>query len=263
MLEHQPATFRMKHAAERPSNGKLPDPPEPSSILVVDVGGSKVKILASGKSRPRKAASGSSFTPEQLVGAVKRLAQGWQYDAMTIGLPGPVGHHGPQTEPGNLGAGWVGFDFSAAFQVPVKIINDAVMQALGSYEHGRMVFIGFGTGVGSALIADNVIVPMEIGHIPFDSEQTFNDVLSRRGLDTIGKRRWRRAVERFVPILIRTFCADYVVLGGGNAKLIKDVPVGARLGHNLTAFRGGMRLWRKDINWVFAIPNGKADLSEV
>jgi polyphosphate glucokinase len=238
------------------ANGKADPSASPTSILVVDIGGSKVKALLNGKTRPRKALSGPSFTPERFVECVKRLAQGWHYDALTIGLPGPVGHFGPQTEPPNLGAGWVGFDFAAAFGVPVKLVNDAVLQALGSYEHGRMFFIGFGTGVGSALIAENVIVPMEIGHIPYDAKRTLNDILCRRGLETYGKGEWRRAIKKLVPVLMRTFLADYVVLGGGNAKMVKELPVGARLGHNLTAFRGGVRIWNPGANWILAVPNG-------
>lgn len=235
----------------------------PASILVVDIGGTKVKILASGETKPRKAPTGKTFTPEHLVAVIKKLAHGWKYDAITIGVPSPVGTHGPQTEPGNLGTGWVGYDFGAAFGLPVKVINDAVMQALGSYEHGRMFFLGLGTGLGSALIADNIIVPMEISHLPYDAEHTLNDVLSKEGLRRLGKRNWRKAVEKVVPILMRAFLVDYVVLGGGSAKIVKDLPVGARLGHNLTAFRGGLRIWDEQPGWTLAIPsNGQKSPGE-
>src|SRR5439155_71857 len=163
----------------------------------------------SGKTRPRKLRTGQNFTPEHLVESVKKLCRDWEYEAMTIGLPGPVGLHGAQSEPGNLGSGWVGFDFAAAFDMPVKIVNDAVLQALGSYEHGRMVFIGLGTGVGSALIADNVIVPMELSHFSYDESRNLADILSKQGLDRYGKREWRRAIDKLVPILMRAFMADY------------------------------------------------------
>lgn len=250
-----------RHKGKEKSHAGSAKGAAPSTILVVDIGGTKVKILATGETKPRKALTGLEFTPERLVATIKKLAHGWEYDALTIGVPGPVGIHGPQSEPGNLGTGWVGFDYASAFGMPVKVVNDAVMQALGSYEHGRMVFVGFGTGVGSALIADNIIVPMELGHLLYDQHRTFNDVLSRAGLRRFGKKVWRRAVDKIVPVLMRTFHADYVVLGGGNAKNVKRLPVGARMGHNLTAFRGGIRVWKSDPPWVLAMPaNGRQTL---
>jgi polyphosphate glucokinase len=178
-----------------------------------------------------------------MVTKVRKLTQDWKYDVVSIGYPGPVGMHGPRSEPGNLGSGWVGFDFAAAFERPVRIINDAAMQALGSYEGGRMLFLGLGTGLGSALIAENVIVPLELGEIAYDKDHTLGELLGRRGLKSLGKADWRKLVERMLESFADAFMVDYVVIGGGNAKLIKDPPAGVRLGHNLTAIRGGMRLW--------------------
>ncbi|MFO0844791.1 MAG: hypothetical protein U0797_20735 [Gemmataceae bacterium] len=224
--------------------------PEPPPILIIDIGGTKVKILATGQTEPRKAPSGKEFTPAKLVETVRELAQGWDYQAISIGYPGLVGAHGPRSEPGNLGPGWVGFDYPAAFGLPVKMVNDAAMQALGSYDGGRMLFLGLGTGLGSALIAGQVIVPLELGRLPFDGTLTLGEVLGRRGLERIGKREWRKAVDRVVPALMGAFAADSVVLGGGNSKLVKNLPPGTRLGHNLTAFRGGVRLWGLEDVWV-------------
>jgi polyphosphate glucokinase len=214
----------------------------PQSILVIDIGGSKVKVLATNQIEPRKKASGSRLDPTQLVNIVKELANGWDYEAVSIGYPGLVGHNGPFSEPGNLGPGWVGFNFTAAFGKPVRIVNDAGMQALGSYEGGRMLFLGLGTGLGSALIAQNSLITLELGRIPHNG-QTFGEVLGRCGLERLGKKAWRKTVAEIVPALMAAFVADYVVIGGGNAKEIKEIPPGARLGHNLTAFRGGFRLW--------------------
>ena len=216
----------------------------PMKILSIDIGGTKLKMLASGQTEPRKTASGPDFTPAKMVAAVKRLARGWDYEAVSIGIPSLVGHAGPSSEPGNLGAGWVGFDFAAAFGLPVKLINDASMQALGSYEGGRMLFLGLGTGVGAALIAENSIVPLELGHLPWNRHRTeLFQVLGRAGLLRYGLRQWRETVNTTVIRLMHAFIADYVVVGGGNAKRLKNIPNGVRLGHNLTAFRGGFRLW--------------------
>jgi hypothetical protein len=229
----------------------------PKSILVIDIGGTKVKILASGQTEPRKAPSGKEFTPAKLVETVRELADGWEYDAITIGYPGLVGGHGPRSEPGNLGPGWVGFDFAAAFGMPVKMVNDAAMQALGSYEGGRMLFLGLGTGLGSALIAGSVIVPLELGQLPYDGERTLGEVLGRKGLEKAGKSDWRKAVTQALSCLMKAFVADYVVIGGGNAKVIKELPHGARRGHNLTAFRGGVRLWGIEDVWVLTAYGGE------
>jgi len=213
-------------------------------ILVIDVGGTNVKVLAAGALEPRKTPSGRKLTPSKMIESVRALAEDWQYDAVSIGFPGLVGKSGPICEPGNLGKGWVGFDWAAALERPVKVANDAAMQALGSYEGGRMLFLGLGTGVGAALIAEHSILPLEIGDLPWQKERTtIGDVLSREGLRRQGLRAWRRAVDVVACRLMKMFVADYVVLGGGNAKKLKQLPHGMRLGHNQTAFRGGFRLW--------------------
>ena len=217
--------------------------PPPATILVIDIGGSNVKILATGETTPRTCRSGKRLTPDQMVAAVQELAEDWTYEAISIGYPGVVGARGPASEPGNLGSGWVGFNFAAAFDRPVRIINDAAMQALGNYEGGRMLFLGFGTGLGSALIAERVIVPLELGRLPALGGPRLEHLLGRRGLQRLGKKAWRRVVRAIVPILMEAFLADYVVLGGGNARQLKRLPPGTRLGHNQTAFRGGFRLW--------------------
>lgn len=215
----------------------------PKSVLVVDIGGTKMKMLATGQTEPRKTTSGPRMTPAKMVEAVKELSEGWDYEAVSLGFPGLVGEHGPRSEPGNLGAGWVGFDYAAAFGLPVRICNDAAMQALGSYEGGRMLFLGFGTGLGSALIIHNTIVTLELGRMLYSEGRELGAILGRRGLRMLGKKVWRREVAEIVPAMMGAFSADYVVLGGGNSKEIKELPPGTRLGHNLTAFRGGFRLW--------------------
>lgn len=218
-------------------------------ILVLDIGGTKVKALVTGESTPRKMPSGKELTPDRLVEGIRELIKDWSYDAVSIGYPGMVRANGPHSEPGNLGPGWVGFNFAAAFDRPVRIINDAAMQALGCYEGGRMLFLGLGTGLGSTLIAENVIVPLELGRLRRKGKQTWGETLSRHGLKRRGKGDWLRALGDLVTELLEAFLADYVVLGGGNAKKLnqpedlKKLPPGVRLGGNLTAFRGGFRLW--------------------
>ncbi len=215
-------------------------------ILSIDVGGSKVKFLVSGEHEPRKLPSGPKLTPPKMVEAVRKATKDWNFDAVSIGVPARVGPSGPLAEPGNLGHGWVGFDFAAAFDCPVRMANDAAMQALGSYDGGRMLFLGFGTGLGSALIADHVIIPLELGDLQFE-DATYSEVLGRAGLDHEGKKAWRKLVLTAIPPLQKAFLADYVVVGGGNAKhLPKELPPGVRVGNNLTAFRGGFRLWGID-----------------
>jgi predicted NBD/HSP70 family sugar kinase len=218
----------------------------PRSILAIDIGGSKVKFLASGHTEPRRTPSGRRMTPQRMVETITELAKDWEYESISIGYPGLVGDSGPQSEPRNLGPGWVGFNFAAAFGKPVRILNDASMQALGSYEGGRMLFLGLGTGLGSTLIAENVIVPLELGQLRYRRNRTLGEVLGRSGLKRVGSRTWRRAVAEAVASLTDAFIADYVVIGGGNAKKLKTLPPGARLGNNLTAFRGGFRLWNLD-----------------
>ncbi len=234
-----------KRRAAAPAAGKRAGrmPRAPSRILVIDIGGTSVKILATGHTEPRKVPSHEKLTPTQMIESVMEVAAEWDYDAVSIGYPGLVGAQGPRSEPGNLGAGWVGFNFAAAFDRPVRIINDAAMQALGSYDGGRMLFLGLGTGLGSVLIAEHVVVPMELGELPWKGGRPIGVELGRDRLDEIGKREWRKRVARVVAILSAAFTADHVVLGGGNAKLIKKVPPGVRIGHNLAAFRGGFRLW--------------------
>jgi polyphosphate glucokinase len=211
-------------------------------VLAVDVGGTHVKLLATGRRMRRRFESGPGLTPEQLVAGVKETAKGWGYDVIAIGYPGPVVSGKPLAEPANLGPGWVGFDFESAFGKPVKVINDAAMQALGSYEGGRMLFLGLGTGLGSAMVVDGVLEPMELGHLPY-RKATFEDYVGRRGLERLGKKKWRAQVETVVEQLSAALRPDYVVLGGGNAKLLKHLSPECRLGQNTHAFDGAFRLW--------------------
>ena len=213
-------------------------------VLVVDVGGSHVKILASGRREPRKFVSGPTMTPRQMVAGVEKLARGWKYDVVSIGYPGLVLQGRPVAEPHNLGRGWVRFDYRAAFGRPVRIINDAAMQALGGYKGGRMLFLGLGTGLGSALIADGVVEPMELGHLPY-KKGTYEDYVGQRGLDKRGKKKWRRHVADVVAGFVAALEPDDVVLGGGNVRKLKELPPGCRAGDNANAFVGGFRLWAK------------------
>jgi polyphosphate glucokinase len=221
-----------------------------TQILTVDIGGSNIKILVTGQTEPRKHPSGKNLTPAKMVEIVRKLAKGWRYEAISIGYPGLVGDHGPSSEPGNLGSGWVGFEFSAAFDLPVRIINDAAMQALGSYEGGRMLFLGLGTGLGSAMITEQMILTLELGELLYRKGETIGTVAGRQGMKRLGKVKWRRALMDIVPALMKALLADSVVLGGGNAKNLKELPPGVRLGHNLTAFRGGFRLWNAKDNKI-------------
>lgn len=212
-------------------------------VLVVDVGGTHVKILASGKKVPRRAVSGPKMTALAMCNWVKKAAQGWPFDVATIGYPGPVVHGKPVREPYNLGKGWVAFDYSEALGCPVKVINDAAMQALGSYRGGRMLFLGLGTGLGSAMIVEGLVEPMELAHLPYRHGRTYEDYLGLKGLEDMGKKKWRGYVSRVVEELRTALSADYVVLGGGNAKKIKILPPNTCLGENNNAFVGGFRLW--------------------
>jgi polyphosphate glucokinase len=218
---------------------------KPYKILVVDVGGTHVKVRVTGQREERKIPSGSAMTATRMVRDVKRIVKDWKYDVISIGYPGPVIHGRPMREPHNLGGGWVGFDFGKAFGCRVKVINDAAMQALGSYKGGRMLFLGLGAGLGSAMIVDGTLEPMELAHLPYKNGRTYEDYVGVRGLKRLGKKRWRRYVTDVVELLKDALGAEYVVLGGGNSKNIKKLPPGARLGDNRNAFVGGARLWKR------------------
>jgi len=213
-------------------------------VLVIDVGGTHVKVLATGRTKRVEIPSGPDLTPAKMVKAVRAATKGWDYACVSIGYPGPVVHNRPISEPYKLGHGWVGFDFRKAFGRPVRLINDAAMQALGSYKGGRMLFLGLGTGLGSAMIVDGILEPMELAHLPYKKSRTFEDYVGLRGLKRLGKKKWRRQVADVVERLKTALEADYVVLGGGNAKQLKKLPPGAKLGDNNDAFRGGFRLWQ-------------------
>jgi polyphosphate glucokinase len=212
------------------------------NVLVVDVGGNNIKILATGQDEPRKLPSGPTFTAEMMVSGVKKLAGEWVYEVVSIGYPGPVLQGRPGAEPHNLGPGWVRFDYEAAFGHPVKLINDAAMQALGSYQGGKMLFLGLGTGLGAALVVEGVVVPLELCILPY-KKGTFEDYVGNRGLVRLGKEKWRECVRDVVARLVEAFVSDDVVLGGGNVKHLKELPPGCRAGANSNAFLGGFRLW--------------------
>ena len=214
--------------------------------LVVDVGGTHVKMLATGQSEPRKFISGPEMTAAKMVKLVKAATRDWKYDRISLGYPGPIINGHPLREPHNLGGGWMNFDFAKAFGRPVKVINDAAMQALGSYQGGSMLFFGLGTGLGSAMIVDGVLEPMELAHLLYRKGKTYEDYLGLRGIEHLGKNKWRKHVARVVKKLKSALEADYVVLGGGNSKKLQRNPPGARLGSNGNAFLGGFRLWEKD-----------------
>ena len=214
-------------------------------VLVIDVGGSHVKARVSGRREEREFESGPTMTPRQMVARVRQLTGDWQYDAVSIGYPGVVVHGKIVTEPYNLGRGWVGFDFRKAFGRPTLLMNDAAMQAIGSYEGGRMLFLGLGTGLGSALIVDGTVAPMELAHLPYKGGRSYEDCVGDRGRRRLGPKKWRRTVATVVEQLSKALEADYVVIGGGNARKLKKMPKNARLGNNEFAFLGGFRVWRK------------------
>ena len=215
------------------------------SVLAVDVGGTHVKILADGEKESRKFDSGPDMTAKQMVDGVNELAKDWKYDRVTVGYPGPVLHNRPVAEPHNLGKGWVGLDFAAAFGRPVKVMNDAAMQALGSYKGGKMLFLGLGTGLGSAMIVDGVVEPMELGHLPY-RKATYEDYVGLRGLTAHGEKKWRKHVEDVVERLVAALEPDDVVLGGGNVKHLETLPPKCRAGDNANAFLGGFRAWEAE-----------------
>jgi len=212
------------------------------NILVIDVGGTHVKILASGQTTVRRMESGPTLTPGQMVAGVKALAKGWKYDRVSIGYPGVVVRNKPMLEPHNLGRGWVGFDYEKAFGCPVRIVNDAAMQALGGYGGGKMLFLGFGTGLGTAMIVDGMLVPMELAHLPY-RKTTFEDYVGEHAMERDGKKKWRRNCTDVIERLIAALQPEDVVLGGGNAVNLKELPPRCRLGANANAFPGGLRMW--------------------
>jgi polyphosphate glucokinase len=213
------------------------------NVLVVDIGGSNVKMLATGVPKPRRFPSSRALTPAELVRCVHEHTRDWAYDVVTIGYPGAVNAYGPRFEPGNLGTGWVGFDYERAFCRPVRVVNDAVMQAIGAYDGGRMLFLGLGTGVGSALITDHVAVAMDLGNLPWRGGLTLGEQIGDKGFDRDGAEAWERAVTFAVDTLRHAFVADYVVIGGGNAKRLQKIPHDTGIGGNHDAFVGGFRIW--------------------
>jgi hypothetical protein len=214
-------------------------------ILVVDVGGSNIKLMISRRDK-RKFKSGPNLTPRAIVAEMKPLVRDWKFNAISIGFPAPVRHGRIASEPKHLGKGWVGFNFEKAFGKPVRIINDAAMQALGSYHGARMLFLGLGTGLGSALVWDNYVLPLELGDLPYRNGSIIEDDLGKPGLARLGEKTWRRDVEHALVQLKKSLIADYVVLGGGNAKKLDKLPEGVERGHNRNAFLGGTRLWQID-----------------
>jgi polyphosphate glucokinase len=211
-------------------------------VLAIDVGGTHVKVKMR-DTEEVKADSGPTMTASRMGDTVQGLTKDWNYDAVAIGYPGPVVHEKISQDPHNLGPGWVGYDFARHFGKPVKITNDAAMQALGSYEGGRMLFLGLGTGLGSALIIDKVLAPMELAHLPYRKDRSYEDYLGIRGLRKFGKKKWCKSVFDVVERFKAAFVVDYVVLGGGNVRKLKELPDGARRGDNTHAFIGGFRLW--------------------
>ena len=213
-------------------------------VLAIDVGGTHVKVRSSDREEEVKILSGPKMTARDMVRAVRGKTARWRYDVVSIGYPGPVLNGRPIREPANLGKGWVGFDFARAFRHPVRLVNDAAMQALGSYEGGKMLFLGLGTGLGSAMIADGKLEPMELGHLPYKKGKTYEDFLGLRGYKRLGKKAWRKEVVRVVRALRSALEPDYIVIGGGNVKRLDRLPPGCRRGSNDNAFRGGFALWR-------------------
>jgi polyphosphate glucokinase len=212
------------------------------NVLTIDIGGEHVKILATGQTEPRRFVSGPTLTPGQTATQVNELAKDWTYEAVSIGYPGPVVHDRPVAEPHNLAPDWVGFDYATAYGRPVKIINDAAMQALGSYNGGKMLFLGLGTGLGSAMIVEGIVEPMELAHLPY-KKATYEDYVGARGLERLGKKKWRECVADVVQRLSAALEPEDVVIGGGNVKNLKELPTGCREGNNANAFLGGFRLW--------------------
>ncbi len=214
------------------------------NVLVIDIGGTHVKVLVTGRKAHREFDSSPTLTPKQMVADVKKLVADWKHEAISIGYPGPVLRSRPVSEPWNLGKGWAGFNFEAAFKCPVKVVNDAAMQALGSYKGGKTLFLGLGTGLGSAMILDGIVESMELGHLPY-KKATFEDYVGIRGIKNYGKKKWRSFVNDVVKRLVAALEPDDVVLGGGNVHKLKKLPPGSRAGDNNNAFLGGFRLWQQ------------------
>ncbi|MFL5520682.1 MAG: ROK family protein [Gemmatimonadales bacterium] len=217
-------------------------------VLVIDIGGSNVKLFATGRAGRVKIPSGPALTPRQMVAEVRQATEGWRYDVITIGYPGPVVRGRIAREPVNLGPGWTRYNFARAFGRPVRLINDAAMQALGSYRGKSMLFLGLGTGLGTTLVRNGVVVPLEVAHLPYRDGLSFEEVVGDAGLKRLGKRRWRRHVEIVVDMMLEALVADYAVLGGGNVRLLEVLPPRTRRGNNANAFRGGERLWADDVS---------------
>lgn len=230
------------------TSGMAPRASGPGSprVLVIDVGGTHIKVMVTGQRVPRKIVSGPEMTARRMVSKVKQLAAQWPYDVVTIGYPGPVAHGRPIRDPVNIGGGWVGFDYRRAFGHPVKLLNDAAMQAMGSYEGGRMLFLGLGTGLGSTMIADGIVEPFELAHLPYKSGRTYEDYVGVRGLKKFGKKKWRKYVLDVISRLQQAVEPEYIVIGGGNAKKLRGLPRNARLGDNRKAMVGGFLAWRNE-----------------
>jgi len=213
------------------------------NILVIDIGGTNVKVWTTGEEEKQKFPSGKTLTPQKLIEEGRQITADWKFERVSLGYPGDVINGHPASEPWALAEGWIGFDYASAFGCPVRIMNDACMQALGSYEGGRMLYLGFGTNLGTAFVFDGKVIPLALGHLKFTSGETFNELLSRKGLDLNGSKRWRKAVAEAASIWKVAFLADYVVLGGGNAKKLEEIPEGCRRGGNHNAYFGGVRMW--------------------
>jgi polyphosphate glucokinase len=241
-----PSTINEDGAADRSSSRR---------VLVIDVGGTSVKVLATGQTESRSFLSGPTLTPKRMVSRVRKLVEDWAYDVVSIGYPGPVLHGRPVAEPHNLGRGWIGFDFAQAFGCPVKIVNDAALQALGCYKGGKMLFLGLGTGLGSAMIVEGIVEPMELAHLPY-KKGTYEDYVGRLGLERDGKKKWRSHVADVVKRLVDALQPDDTVIGGGNAHKLKVLPVHCRQGENANAFLGGFRLWEEK---KFVLPDPPLD----
>ena len=229
-----------------------PVEPDAPGVLAIDVGGSRVKMLVNGDDERRRFPSGPSFTPAEMVAGVLERTHDWAFSVISVGVPAPVLGERVTREPINLGTGWVGFDFEAALGKPTKLVNDAAMQALGSYAGGRMLFLGLGTGLGSTLIVEGVVQPMELGHLPY-RRHTYEDYVGERGLKRLGKKRWREAVDDVIELFFAALQPEYIVLGGGNSSLLEELPPNVRLGRNEDAFLGGFRLWRTAARPAYAL----------